>query len=279
VAYIVFERVIRPDLPGLLTLLAFDATITETHSRKAAVTEHPVEEGSPVSDHVLPSAQEISMSAVVSNTPIYVDQDYSATAPLQAGGVVGTLPLTGLASRWIKNVEVKGGFVQPYKPPGFPRYAAPITVTPAVRDTEQYAASAKVLQFPAPSNRVRDAWRILDELMLEGTVCTVHSELNIYPAMVLVSMSAPREAKDSVEFELEFKAVRYAFVGEAEEARIKPVRREKPESHDPKTPQGQAPTITSQQLIDLLGLGRPGAASLGNNLLEILAGQSLPRGP
>lgn len=48
----------------------FDAVVTETSSRSATVTTHPVEKGADVADHVYLDPLRISLEAVATSTPI-----------------------------------------------------------------------------------------------------------------------------------------------------------------------------------------------------------------
>lgn len=49
---------------------AFDAIVTETHSRSAQVTAHPVEQGADVADHVYVDPLRLTLEALVTNTPL-----------------------------------------------------------------------------------------------------------------------------------------------------------------------------------------------------------------
>lgn len=55
---------------GNLKALTFDATPGDTHLWTATVTEHPVEKGSPITDHVRAGAFRLSVDVVISNTPL-----------------------------------------------------------------------------------------------------------------------------------------------------------------------------------------------------------------
>ncbi len=48
---------------------SFDAVLTETHSRSAQVTSHPVEKGADIADHVQVEPMRLTLEAVVTNTP------------------------------------------------------------------------------------------------------------------------------------------------------------------------------------------------------------------
>jgi hypothetical protein len=47
----------------------FDATLREVPTYSATVTEHPVERGAPITDHVIPQNGRVQFEVVVTNTP------------------------------------------------------------------------------------------------------------------------------------------------------------------------------------------------------------------
>jgi hypothetical protein len=47
-----------------------DCSISETHSRAADITEHPVEEGSDIADHYRAKPREVQINGMVSSTPL-----------------------------------------------------------------------------------------------------------------------------------------------------------------------------------------------------------------
>lgn len=52
--------------------LEFEATISTQHQGDAVVTEHPVEQGADVTDHIRRSPETLEINGVVSNTPLVV---------------------------------------------------------------------------------------------------------------------------------------------------------------------------------------------------------------
>lgn len=52
-----------------------DASITETHTGTAEVTDHPVEQGAAVSDHVRVQPATLTLEGFVSNTPLPLSSD------------------------------------------------------------------------------------------------------------------------------------------------------------------------------------------------------------
>lgn len=55
-------------------LLEVDASITETHTSTNTLTKHPVEEGSPISDHSRPEPDGLVMECLISETPLTREQ-------------------------------------------------------------------------------------------------------------------------------------------------------------------------------------------------------------
>lgn len=56
--------------PTLIGDLAIDCTVTETHTATSTVTEHPVESGAKITDHIRPDPVQLSITGIVSDTPI-----------------------------------------------------------------------------------------------------------------------------------------------------------------------------------------------------------------
>lgn len=58
------------EVRGQKYAVVIDATIHETHDVKAQVTEHQVETGSNVTDHIRPLPREVTLEGVITNTPL-----------------------------------------------------------------------------------------------------------------------------------------------------------------------------------------------------------------
>jgi hypothetical protein len=60
------------DLIGTLTIhvLEFDAVTSESHEGASIATEHTVESGAPIVDHVKPLSRRVTLEAIVTNTPL-----------------------------------------------------------------------------------------------------------------------------------------------------------------------------------------------------------------
>ncbi len=64
-------------------VLTFDASIEETHSSASEVTEHPVEEGPNISDHIRRLPDTIEINGLVTNHPLYLLPSLFAPSPIQ----------------------------------------------------------------------------------------------------------------------------------------------------------------------------------------------------
>ncbi len=86
---------LRLDTDNVLTLIQFDASITEVYNRRKEITKHPVEAGADIGDHsrILPTTIEIN--GWVSDDPIIFLRSQRATASVPGGN-----PDTRAADAW-----------------------------------------------------------------------------------------------------------------------------------------------------------------------------------
>lgn len=73
--------IIETDTAGILQ---FDVTESETHKSTAKVTDHPVETGAQISDHVINEPDTLDLIAWVTNTPIASTDQLIAFSPARA---------------------------------------------------------------------------------------------------------------------------------------------------------------------------------------------------
>jgi hypothetical protein len=62
--------------------IQLDASIEETHTRTNQVTDHPVEEGFNISDHIRPMPESINIKGIISNTPVVFLASKFAKSPI-----------------------------------------------------------------------------------------------------------------------------------------------------------------------------------------------------
>lgn len=83
------------DASSFLDLVTVDATLRETHSAAAEVTEHPVEAGADISDHVRPKPVEVRIEGVITDTPLI--------GPLE--GAMRAIPGLGLGAATLQTAQ------------------------------------------------------------------------------------------------------------------------------------------------------------------------------
>jgi hypothetical protein len=194
------------DKSGKLQTLDFDATLRELHTGTAQATEHPVESGADITDHVRPDRARLSADLFVTNTPI-------GKVAASLGGANIPLQLEGTTRVMTSSAKVSGGGSFPIRVPGMRTAAAPISVTPAVREDKSYVVSGNVLQFPVRFDRVTDVWATLDGLRRSSSLVQVLSSLRTYDNMAISSLSTPVTVDDAVTIAVEFTEI---FVAESQ---------------------------------------------------------------
>jgi hypothetical protein len=65
---------------GKIDSVEFDATLSELHSGEAKITEHPVEAGANVTDHIRPQPVSVQLDGVITNSPLQ-QGEYQLTIP------------------------------------------------------------------------------------------------------------------------------------------------------------------------------------------------------
>lgn len=79
------QRVIIEALFPVSFVMELEASVSEAHRRSADITEHPVEAGADVTDHIRFKARELDITGIISNTPIQLLASITA-GPSVPGG-------------------------------------------------------------------------------------------------------------------------------------------------------------------------------------------------
>lgn len=154
-----------------LELIKIDATRAEEHSLKSKATEHEVEDGSNISDHVIKSPRTVTIEGVVSDDPITLTQ-----------AVVGSL--AGITGSLIGDV---GGAVA--------------TGAISKLGNELLSNSSK------PS---KDAFDILELIHESSIPVMITTSIKTYTNMIMENLSIPRNSRNanSLEFRANFREIK-----------------------------------------------------------------------
>jgi len=245
---------------GVLSALEFDAVTAEDHTVAADATEHTVETGANITDHVRTKLAEFTMQGVITNTPL--NETTIGTSP---GALVlgqATLALQGATSRQDTTASVTGGVASPFRPNGFPRPSSAPVATRGVRTTQLTNVSGSSLQATQRVDRVLHVYRTLKALCEGGVRLDVSTYLRVYEDMIITSLSAPRDGKDAITFSISFRELRTADSKTAVVRKRKPKeKRAEPKKEDGAKPKGWAlepekmPRESLQRMLQNLALG------------------------
>lgn len=171
--------------------VVIDAAEFESHTFEAAVTDHPVEEGIAVSDHIRPLPVRLEITGTISNTPISLpDDDFSEGASEDTSGEdiprpPNTFPINALGS---VGVAAATG-----NPAGAVAGLAAAAVAVAADLLEKDSVHADVLKFAPEFNRVGAALSEFLAVIQEGRLFEVVTTLATYPDMAFESLRIGRD--------------------------------------------------------------------------------------
>lgn len=176
----------------------FDVVESEKHTFTAQITEHPVESGSNIGDHVRHDLDMITLEILISNSPI-----------------------TNESLTWQQ--ERASGFVGPQALPYPPTDPKPFFPTPGaifgaigsgIADLlgfgYQRHVNANVLNFPGDAASKDVVFSELRRLKLNAIPVEIITGLDVYEDMLLIGLDVPRTPKegDAVRMTLNFKNIR-----------------------------------------------------------------------
>lgn len=245
-AAIVWEMSVGP-----LAILEFDCTPAENHVASAEITEHPVEKGAAMTDHVKPNQRVITLEGMITNTPI---NETTIGTMYPIAGVVGsrTPKIITVGNRAgqpllkkVSDASLNPGYVSPFSVPGFPRgYTAPSFI-PRVTAPAQHTASGSVFTLLAREDRVKACYDALVALCLTGRQVKLVTDLQEYDSCFIKQVGAPRAVVDAIKFSIEIHQVRFAST-ELVEIRKKKPREKRAEAETNKGPQARYNFETEQ---------------------------------
>jgi hypothetical protein len=183
---------------GELKAVVFDATLRFVPQSSALVSEHPVESGAAVTDHIRPEADRLSAECFVSTKPVYSPNFDGANGSFQS------LPLQGASRDQTRGAQAENG-----------------SVKNAEYQSKSQQAQARTLQFSEPFDRLADIHGTLRRILANGIECTIDTgTLGVWDRMALTSISAPKEAQGSITFSLEARQMRFV---ESETVEVEPL--------------------------------------------------------
>lgn len=203
-----------------LVVLAFDGTVREMHNGALIVPTHPVEKGANMADHARKQLALLVAEVFVTNHPI----KEPATG---MNGVRGSVRNLDLALTAAEETRQQRSVTYPKKfdlPIGVPIAGSILNATGALNSTDTVTvqtrttvsapdgATAQVLQFDAPFDRVRSTFEELEGLQQGVVLLTATTSVKEYTNLVIENLTISREFKDgsSGAFTFNLREIRFA---------------------------------------------------------------------
>lgn len=174
--------------------LQFDVVTNEQQEGTSEITEHPVEVGPNVTDHVRSKLNVVTLEAFVSNEPLY-----------DTGGRGASLRAATL--------DVKL-YTPPFAPTPGALFSAIGGGVSRLFGGAPQQVSANVLQFDREFDAVAETHAILETLRTTAQLIDLYTTTTEYQNMILERVSLPRDASTGTggKFQLSFRQIRLVEV-------------------------------------------------------------------
>lgn len=175
-------------------IVTFDVIESELHETVAEVTDHPVEVGVNVTDHVRPLPDSLSLVAYTTNQPI-------APNPFTQRGELQSFEID--VPQWSVPVEPTPGAL----------YRSGLQALGSLFGDNK--RTVQILAFPETFNAIYETYETLLELQANAVLLQIITPIRVYEDMVLTRVTAPRNAGDSgVAFGLDVRKLRIVESGQ-----------------------------------------------------------------
>ena len=184
-----------------VAVLFLEVILSESRTITSKVTEHPVENGSQISDHIIKGNKKFNLKVSISDATVLPGSGVSVKLP-QKKGFLGLLNKIGFIEQFFDNKRDKDGNI--------------------IRQ------DIKVLDIPAGRQVAQEARGTLEALRDNREVLTLRTSIGDFPNVVITSITSTRDSSKSYRtFEFDLELIQIQLVNKS--ATIKFVKR-KPEA-------------------------------------------------
>lgn len=149
------KRVVLTRVEDASQFIQFDATVSESHTSTATVTDHPVEDGVDLTDHIRRSHDELRITGVVSDLPLpAVEGQFDNPQPANTGGSASPGERATSAYQWLRETKDQGKL---------------LLITTTLRDYKNMVITSIGVTRDSKSSRVVNAEIQLREVLIAST--------------------------------------------------------------------------------------------------------------
>ncbi len=150
-----------------ISSLSFDAVTSESHNKSNTITEHPIEAGADITDHVRPNLDRVILECFISNTPVYSNVGLQNQIPLYVPDPPTPITLNGA-------INVIGD-----------------ALSSLINPKNQIVAN--VFTFDNAPDFVAQALQVLETLRTQGTLVNVVCPSYVYNNMLIEEFECNRD--------------------------------------------------------------------------------------
>lgn len=181
--------------------MTLDATVQQTHTIASEVTDHPVELGVNLTDHIRPLPDQVNIRGIITDTPMLLPADFAE----------GSKPVDVKVKAPVQTIgSIPGG-----------RIAGPITALTSGIPLPSFFQSKDgvALGFDPVFNRTLACFNALRKIRDDALLVQLVTRLHTYPSMAVVTCTVVQEAKTgtSLVLSIDLKQIR---VGRTEDVEV-----------------------------------------------------------
>lgn len=181
---------------GVTGDVIIDASVNERHGASAQVTEHQVETGPNIVDHIRPMPRKLTIEGIITNTPIATQ--FGTRSLTQMRGITGRQGIVETVARQGANIGLPFSQFVPF---------------------EDVPVKFKALVFSGEFDRVRDVYGVLvncalgidfEDVPVGAALFTITTTLATYENFAIANLAVPRNAAtgNALQFSIDFQEVR-----------------------------------------------------------------------
>jgi len=187
---------------GSSSAIFLDATLSESFDAPIEVTQHPVEKGVDITDHIILKPQKVTIDGVLSETPFSLEASEAGLASSVAasiGQALGGVLAGALATAALSTSKTMAGLLSAKNISGG-----------TVVDDEADLRDDTII--PSGNARLRDAINEFMFIRNDKKPVTIITGLKQYKDFILIAFNVKRDNKNgqSINVHLEFQEVHYA---------------------------------------------------------------------